>query len=365
MWSNFSLPFLFDTKVTSRAPGRLEMTVIVRGAFRLAPGQPVEPLLDFGALALQGDVFGAEDDDRTGAVLHASDYADFKLRTDLLLRGACYPAEAGATSCTARFAVGEWSKSVRVFGRRVWTDQAHHPFSEPEPFDVMPITYANAFGGPGFAENPVGKGHQTAELPNVEDPAALLRSRRDRPAPACFGALSPSWPQRCDKLGAGYRRERRKTGGQFKPSDLDWSYFNSAPVDQQRPGYLRGDEQVVFEHLHPQAARFSACLPGIGPRVFVRRTDGFTGEVAMNLDTFVADLDNERGVLLWRGLVEVHDAQLDDVATLLVGSEPIAQPLPAAHYLVELEALDRARRSEQRRAAEAPPTTQRSWSAPA
>ena len=33
---------------------------------------------------------------------------------------------------------------------------------------TMPIRWANAFGGPGHAPNPAGKGRDTPDLPNVE-----------------------------------------------------------------------------------------------------------------------------------------------------------------------------------------------------
>ena len=44
--------------------------------------------------------------------------------------------------------------------------------TDPVPFDDMPVDWAHAFGGPGFAANPHGKGARSATargpLPNVE-----------------------------------------------------------------------------------------------------------------------------------------------------------------------------------------------------
>ncbi|HEY1694696.1 MAG TPA: DUF2169 domain-containing protein [Polyangiaceae bacterium] len=341
MQANNSLPFLFGTKVTSRSPGRLEMTVVVRGVFRLAPGEAVAPIDDLAQVVLQGDVFADDDEELTGAIVHASDFADFKPKADVLLRGTCHPGGGrSAKECSARFAVGDWSKTLRVFGRRVWTDRPFDPISEPVPFQSMPIVYENAFGGPRFEGNPVGRGHEAAELPTVESVATPLRSRRDAPEPAGFGPLSPYWPRRRGKVGKDYGQSWRKTRAPFYASDFDWSHFNAAPEDQQIP-YLRGDEKLEFEFVHPDTARFVTALPGLRPRVLCRRTDGYTAELTMNLDTLIADLDASRLVLLWRGLVPVSDDQLDDVRTLLVEAEPIAAPRPAEHYLSELEALDR------------------------
>ncbi len=338
---NLCPPFLHGTKVTSRLPGQLEMTVVVRGVFRLAPDEPVAPIADLPQRLLSGDVFGDGDDDRTGALAYASDFGDFKLKTDLLLRGTCHPG-GGRTAqvSTVRFAVGAWSKSLRVFGRRVWTDRLGDPISEPAPFASMPLSYENAFGGPEFARNPVGKGYRTAELPSIEDPRAQIRSRRDTPEPASFAPLSPSWPQRSGKLGTDYGKTWKKTRAPFYAADFDWSHFNAAPLDQQLDGYLRGDEPLVFEYLHPRAIRFTASLPGIRPRVICRRTDGVTTDVPMNLDTLLADVDGERLVLLWRGHARVTDDQLDDVRTLFLGCEPLAAPKPAEHYLAEVDAFE-------------------------
>ena len=287
---NLCPPFLHGAKATSRRPGQLEMTVVVRGVFRLAPGEPVAPVEDLAKKVLTGDVFAEGDDDRTGALVHASDFADFKLKTDLLLRGTCHPgAKRPAQVCTVRFTVGAWSKSLRAIGRRVWTERVGDPISEPAPFASMPLTYENAFGGPERAGNPVGKGYKTAELPTVEDPRALIRSRRDTPDPAGFGPISPYWPPRSGKVGTDYGKTWKKTRAPFYAADFDWSYFNAAPADQQLDGYLRGDEELSFEYLHPRAIRFAARLPGIRPRVICRRTDGLTTDVPMNLDTLVAD----------------------------------------------------------------------------
>ncbi|HEY6460732.1 MAG TPA: DUF2169 domain-containing protein, partial [Polyangiaceae bacterium] len=339
MHVNLCLPFLFGTKVTSRVPGKLEMMVAVRGAFRLAPGKPPEPIEDLTQVCLQGDVYAAADDDRVGPLTYPTDFADFKLKADVLLRGTCHvPGGEPARVRMVKFAVGAWSKSVRVTGPRLWRDGIDS-YSDPAPFRSMPLTWQNAFGGPGFERNPSGKGHGTPDLPTVEDPGALVRTRRDRPAPAAFGPVSPEWVARRSKRGTDYGASWKRRRAPFYSSDFDWSYFNSAPSDQQLP-YLRGDEELSFESLHESAAVFGAKLPGVRPRVLCRRKDGFTAELTMNLDTLVAEPDEERIVLVWRGLVEVHDDQLDDVRTLFIASEPLAQRRPDAYYLAELEALD-------------------------
>jgi uncharacterized protein YjbI with pentapeptide repeats len=337
-------PFPFGTKVTSRNPPALEMTAVVRGRFRLRPGEALSPLK--GALEqgpLTADVFAEGDDDRTGECLYASDFADFKVRTDLLLKGTCHaPGNRLVPECPVTFSVGSFSKTLRVVGRRVWTEQIlGQPISSPAPFVTMPLGYTRAFGGPELATNPVGQGLGTAELPNVEQPDTPVRSRASRPEPAGFGPINPAWPPRNGKLGKEYGESYRKKRAPFYAEDFDWTHFNAAPEDQQLERALRGDEALSFQNLHPAAASFSTALPGIRVRVFVKDREGKFAEVPMRLDTLFADLDEEHLTLTWRGLTPVAEDDLTDVKTALVASEPLAdKPLSADHYRALLEAFE-------------------------
>src|SRR5262249_9198174 len=158
------------------------------------------------------------------------------------------------------------------------------------PFTEMPLTWANAFGGPGFARNPAGKGHGTIELPTIEDPSRLIQRRGDQPEPAGFGPLNPAWPQRAGKVGREYGKSYRDKRAPYYAEDFDWSYFSAAPADQQLPGYLRGDEELTFVHLHRDATTFSARLPGLRVRAFVKDVEARFREVRLSLDTLFADL---------------------------------------------------------------------------
>jgi uncharacterized protein YjbI with pentapeptide repeats len=238
--------------------------------------------------------------------------------------------------------VGPWSKALLVVGRRVWTEKIFGTaISEPHPFATMPLGYANSFGGPGFPRNPAGKGCGTPELPNVEYAGARVYSKSDRPEPAGFGPLNPAWPQRSGKVGSQYGARWKEERAPFYAEDFDWSYFNAAPSDQQLPGYLRGDEEISFLNLHPAAPNVSARLPGLRVRAFAKTTDGVVREARMNLDTLLAELDKEKLVLTWRGLVPVAQDDLGDVRTVLIASEKLADAeLPLSHYLEILAAFE-------------------------
>ncbi len=254
---------------------------------------------------MTAETFRDEDMERRGECLYGGDFADFKLNAEVMLRGTCYaPGERPVTESPVKLSVGAWSKTLRVVGRRVWSDGfGGAAISEPIPFTKMPIDYASAFGGPGYAPNPVGKGLGTSELPTVELARELVRSRGDRPTPASFGPINPAWPQRAGKVGKEYGRAYLKKRAPFYAEDFDWTYFQSAPPDQQLPGYLRGDEEIVLHNLHPRAPVFSAQLPGLRIRVFVNDVNGRFREARMNLDTLFLDPDAETIFLTWRGSI--------------------------------------------------------------
>jgi uncharacterized protein YjbI with pentapeptide repeats len=329
-------PFLLGTKLTSRHPPRPEMTLIVRASFALRPNEPLSVIEDpLGQRFLSAETYADEDDERAGECLFPSDFAEYKLNAEVLLKGTCHaPSGRPVTECPVRFGVGGWYKTLRVVGRRVWSDNLPGAVpSEPLSFTKMPLTWANAFGGPGFARNPVGKGLGATELPTVELVEQPIKSRSDRPEPASFGPINPAWPQRASKIGREYGKSWRESRFPFYAEDFDWTHFHAAPHDQQLQGYLRGDEELLFQNLHPSEPTLRARLPGVRVRVFVHDDAGQFREVGMSIDTLLADLD--RGVieLTYRGVTPVRDQDFDDVRTVLVASETLGgKSLPEAHY---------------------------------
>ena len=109
-----------------RHPRRPEMTFVVRGRYRLAPGLPLalrrsddipdaliektrgdspvaaEELarasLTLGQGAMSGERFDEGDDEQAGAPVYPGDFADWKPRADVLLRGSCHPPRRGDLS---------------------------------------------------------------------------------------------------------------------------------------------------------------------------------------------------------------------------------------------------------------------------
>jgi uncharacterized protein YjbI with pentapeptide repeats len=338
-------PFLLGTKVCSRRPPAPEMTMIVRGTFVLVRGGPMTVTEDPTAgESLTAEAFAADDEGLLGECLYGGDFADFKLHAEVLLKGTCHtPGGRPIAECPVLFRVGAWSKMLRVIGPRTFTDNVLGPaFTEPQPFTQMAISWANAYGGPGYEPNPAGKGYKTKDLPTVELAGDVIRSRSDRPAPAGFGPINPAWPPRAGKLGKEYGERWRKERWPYFAEDFDWTYFNAAPADQQLDGYLRGDEDLTFQNLHPAHPVFETRLPGLRVRAFVNDVEGRFREVPMVLDTLFADLDEGTVMLTWRGVTPVREDDLADVKTVLVASEKLAdERLPEEHYRSMLEAFER------------------------
>jgi uncharacterized protein YjbI with pentapeptide repeats len=343
---NFTL-FPFGAKVTSRRARRHEMTLVLRACYVLAPDKPLAPPEGLSVVAqgpMTADTYRDDDAERAGECLYPGDFADWKPHAEVMLRGTCHTPEGKALAvCPVRFSVGKWSKTLRVSGRRMWTSDARDALmSKPVPFTTMPVDYAHAYGGGGYAANPVGLGAAGRELANIEHAAKVIKKRRDAPGPAGFGPINPAWPPRASKVGKKYDARWKRDRFPYYAEDFDWTFFNAAPDDQQLEGYLRGDEKVSFRNLHADAPVFDTTLPGIRIRSFVKDVEERFREVPMHLDTLFADLDAGKLYLTWRGLDPIRTDDMKDVLWALVASETLRdEALPVAHYrerMAEFEA---------------------------
>ncbi len=336
-------------------PGRLSYpnhtaTFIVKGTFDLVPGGTVVPAED--QLFPTGDEFYADDDEQTGGIRYASDFAWYKPRADLMLVGTCHvPGGASTTRCPVRFSAGQYSHSLLVFGDRYWVSKAGFMnVSGPEPFSSMELRYEKSYGGTDIKENPCGKGADKVQhesgvtvwpLPNIEDPAQLIGSPDHRPEPAGLAPLRAEWATRSEKVGS-YKKEWLETRWPWLAEDIDWTHFNAAPPAMQADGFLSGDEPLVLENLHPEHAVYQSRLPGIRVRCFVRaRRPSDNGrrsfyEVQMSLDTLWVDADAEKLVLSWRGWSEVETEQLEEIEDVLVVSEDLKSQALDVEYYYEL-----------------------------
>ncbi|MCC6555916.1 MAG: DUF2169 domain-containing protein [Polyangiaceae bacterium] len=277
-----------------------------------------------------------------------------KPRGEVLAFGSAFaPGKQARPAFSARIQVASIDKTLYVVGRRRWKSGVP---TDPEPITDVAITWQNAFGGPGYAPNPVGMGLSPVEedgvkvhpLPHLEDPRHLLMSPRDRPPPACFGALDPTWQERIAKTGTYDAAWLERDFPGFA-RDLDPEYFQVAPADQRLPSsYFQGGEPITLENLHPDRPRIETRVPRLRVRCFVSRKgpegDGPLEEVSTRLETLILFPNLERGVALFRGVADVVEDDATDLSVLLAAIERPDAPRPIDHYRDALaRRLDKAK----------------------
>lgn len=226
-------------------------------------------------------------------------------------------------------------KTLFIFGDRYWKKNAAMTWgmSEPEPIQAMPITYPHAFGGPRHKPNPLGKGMvadidpdgaERIPLPNIELPHQLVVARSDKPDPAGFGPIDLTWPQRAAKSGT-YDQHWYDTRFPGLADDIDWTFFNTAPEDQQLDGFFNGDERFSIEGMHAEKSRIESGLPDIRPRLFIARqkkeSELIFEEVELRMDTLWLFPNAEKGVMIYHGLTEVQSDTAKDILHLVAAYE--------------------------------------------
>lgn len=265
-----------------------------------------------------------------------------KRRGEFLVYGKCHaPQGKPATAVAVSVKVGAQQKKLHVSGDRRWGKAG--PISiigEPQPFTAMNLDYSHAFGGPDFPHNPLGKGMPPVQkgdphlLPNIENPDQPIVSPDDRPAPAGLGPIEFTWPQRFSKVGT-YDDNWLKTRFPGFAADMDWSLFNAASPDQWLPDFFSGDESFEITGMHPDKALLKGGLPGCSARCLVTQEQGGqqqVREVPMRAETLLLFPGAERGILLFRGVLEIATDDGADIAHLLVGAEALQAPKPLEHY---------------------------------
>ncbi len=294
--------------------------VVVRGTFTLTPAP--EPC------ATQppphaADVYWG----RPGAssLKYAADIHLGKLGTDVALVGSAHaPRGRAVTEMLAAVSVAGRRKVVRVVGDRTWRGVVGGA-TAPAPFVSMPLVYERAFGGrdqdSGGADggggppdgavaaeerNPVGVGFRAVgrlrrgagvRLPNLEDPHRPWRALGDRPPPAGFGFVAPSWQPRRAHAGT-YDEAWAMSRAPFLPRDFDPRFANAASAGLTFEEGLRGGESIVLDGVSRQGA-LRSVVPLMRPYVEVV-VAGSREAPAVKLETVVIEPDEQRMSLTWR-----------------------------------------------------------------
>lgn len=283
------------------------------------------------------------------SIRHETDFVPFKLATDVVVEGTAYaPRGVPTPSCVVTLQVGERRKQLIVIGDR----EARHvsgrapAFTDPVPFETMPLRYERAYGGIDvysdrkttypYPRNPLGRGFAVANsrevldnlaLPNLEDPEAMLLPEHlcigeyarwtGRPFPAGLGWFPKTWLPRAQLAGIlpadrAVEQELRRAYAELVPAehrdaylsnglpDMDFRFFNGASPGLALP-YLTGSEPVLAENLGPDG-RLSFQLPGETPRIALDIGAG-PQEPPVVLHTVMLRMDDLQVDLVWRGAV--------------------------------------------------------------
>ncbi|MDI1446405.1 DUF2169 domain-containing protein [Polyangium sp. 6x1] len=274
-----------------------------------------------------------------------------KARGEVVVTGKAHApagAKVPARAVKLRVLRGERAivdKELYVIGDRRW--ELGGP-SAPEPFTEMPVSWDRAFGGAGFEWNPIGKGFAPTDvhgkqvhlLPNLEDPKRLITKKGDRPQPVGFGPVDQTWPQRMRKAGT-YDEQWLETRFPGVAADIDWTFYNVAPEDQQIDKYFTGGEVFEVHGMHPERPTSTVRLPELRARLFIvqRTKDGGEElrEAASRLDTVWIFPNKERAVAIFRGVLEIAEDDAADVLHVIAAFERPGEARPTSHYLSVLE----------------------------
>jgi uncharacterized protein YjbI with pentapeptide repeats len=275
------------------------------------------------------------------------DVAMPKAEAEFLAIGHAYaPDGVPAPLVSVGIQLGNLVKRLSVSGDR---QISRSQVTEPVPFTTMPIDWAHAFGGSGFAANPLGKGSVPIDgtdgrvhaAPNVVDPKLGGEGYR---TPSSFAPVDQMWPARA-KFGGTYDDLWLKQDFPGLARDIDWRFFNCAPPDQWLPDGLAGDETYAFENLHPTRPLLRGRLPGMAPRLFLVRKgqeeDGFE-EIPLTLTTVWCFPHRERLVLVHHGRTRIAQEDASDIVRVVIGADRLEALRPAGEFrAVMAKRLDR------------------------
>jgi len=324
-------PFLPLMTVLADEAGIDTLFIVVKGTFPLPPTtrKTPEPGKPFAK-----DVYWQDPD--TSSLKYASEVHVGKRGTDVVLVGHAHaPGGRPIAEMLVAVSVAERRKVVRVVGDRVWSTLTGGP-SRAEPFTMMPLVYERAFGGVHelpdgrggiLAEerNPIGVGFRGRralgdvvgqKLPNLEDPATPIRTFGDRPAPAGFGFVAPSWMPRRAFAGT-YDEAWKANRAPYLPRDFDRRFDNAAPPELTFDRFLTGGEPLEVSGASPEGL-MRLALPTSRPKLTVGIAGKSQKPVAV-LETVLIEPDDHRLCLTWRASVPCDKKALKVESVLIEG----------------------------------------------
>jgi hypothetical protein len=120
-----------------------------------------------------------------------------------------------------------------------------------------------------------------------------------------LSAIAKPWQPRRGRAGTfddAWKAQERPT----LPGDFDVAYWNAAHPDLICDGFLRGDEEVALENLHPEHARLAFTLPALVVAAAIVDRDGYRYGSLARLDTLLIDAEHMRVEITWRAPLPLY-----------------------------------------------------------
>lgn len=305
--------------------GRGVVAAIVKGTFDLPAGGATPVLADEQLPIAYADEY-FEEEEAPASIRSAGDAVPLKPGTDVALVGHAYSPGGKTKTLDVQLQAGPLQQTIRVFGARAWYRAlGSWKISAPLPFDRMPLRYEFAFGGTDTRDadpakhgrdprNPVGMGFSFdggkgdvdgLRLPNLEHPAAPIKSRSDRPPVCGFGFINCQWEPRVRYAGT-YDEEWERTRNPLLPEDFDDRFYNAAHSGLVATPHLSGGDPFRLINGSKEGdLRFN--LPNKRISVTVVMKDRSQTHPSV-LDTVVVEPDEQRLTLTWRATFDCgHD----------------------------------------------------------
>lgn len=152
------------------------LSVLAKATYRISL-EGLEPLPEEERLPLfDSDKLYGSQNPALDPIEHESDLVAYKPMTDIIVHGeACAPTGKRARFFDMGISVRGCVRKLRIFGpRHLDCSNGKIRFSEPEPFERMPLHFGLAYGGVDrwshpeevytYPRNPVGKGFLVSPL---------------------------------------------------------------------------------------------------------------------------------------------------------------------------------------------------------
>lgn len=316
-----------------RFEGKTHLGVSVIALLDMGPNPQLRPEVELWQLA-------AQELQSCGGVI---DLALPKARSEYLVTGHAYTHhQKDKGTCAARVDIESLSKTLIVFGDRVWSGSHSTP---PRDFDNMPLDWQHAFGGAGYEENPHGRGAFVEQhngvalhrLPNIEPLHSRITSPQQKPEPVGFGPVDLTWPRRFKRMGNAYDDRWLKNDFPGLSRDADWRVFNAASPDQWWPerDSLPPEAQWHIWNMHPQKSCQSGTLPNWLTRCFINRQRGdetVFEEISLRATTVWFFPHREQMILIWHGSCRINEDDAADVLQLMPALEKVGAGRSLNHY---------------------------------